>query len=72
VLHDALTRAASVVMAFKYGAAAHSARDYPLIHAGGRSGKVGAYDLGMAYDEQRAGRPRDCLRAAAGVGLNYG
>jgi len=40
VLHDALTRAARVVMTFKYGAAAHSARDYPLIYAGGRSGKV--------------------------------
>jgi len=26
----------------------------------------------MAYDEQLAGRARDCLRAAAGVGLNHG
>ena len=40
VPHVALTRAARVVMAFKYGAAAHSCRDYPLIYAGGRSGKV--------------------------------
>jgi hypothetical protein len=34
-------QAAGVAMAFKYGAAAHSAGDYALICAGGRSGKVG-------------------------------
>jgi hypothetical protein len=43
-----------------------------LIYAGNRSCKVGSYDLSMAYDEQLAGRPCDCLRTAAGAGLNHG
>jgi hypothetical protein len=47
-------------------------RDCALIYAGGRSGKVGACDPGMAYDELLAGRVRDCLREVAGVGRNHG
>jgi hypothetical protein len=40
----------------KYGAAAYSATDYPLICAGGRSGTVRVHDLGMAYNERLTGR----------------
>jgi hypothetical protein len=53
-------------MAFKYGAAAHSAGDRALIYPGVDQARGGSYDLGVAYDERLAGRPRGCLRAAVG------
>ena len=32
----------------------------------------GSFDPGMAYDELLAGQVCDCLREAAGVGMNHG
>ena len=43
-----------------------------IISRGFDQARCGSYDLGMAYDEPVAGRACDCLRAAAGVGLNHG
>jgi hypothetical protein len=32
------------------------------------AGAAGSYHPGMAYDEELAGRVRDCLREVAGIG----